>query len=201
MDFSLILNPNIAYLLLVFGALLGILAVLSPGTGLLEVGAGFLLLMGGVEIVSLQVALNWWAVALVVLGVIPFLLAVRKSGQLVYLAFAILAFMLGSAYLFRGEVWWQPGVDPILALLTSTLTGGFLWLAVRKSIEAWLTPPRQDVNALIGRTGEAKTDIHIEGSVQLAGELWSAQSEQPIPAGAMVKVVGREGLILTVTKL
>ena len=33
------LDPNVAYLILLAGVVLGLLAVVTPGTGLLEVGA------------------------------------------------------------------------------------------------------------------------------------------------------------------
>ena len=52
--------------------------------------------------------------------------------------------------------------------------------------------------ALVGQVGEAKTRIHEEGSVQVAGELWSAGSKSPIPAGRQVKVTARDGFILEV---
>jgi membrane-bound serine protease (ClpP class) len=51
---------------------------------------------------------------------------------------------------------------------------------------------------MIGAIGEAKTDIYQDGTVQVAGELWSAYSDTPIPADTPVKVVGREGFILEV---
>jgi membrane-bound ClpP family serine protease len=51
---------------------------------------------------------------------------------------------------------------------------------------------------LIGQTGEAKTRVREEGSVQVAGELWSARSDKPVPAGSRVRVVSREGFVLVV---
>ena len=54
------------------------------------------------------------------------------------------------------------------------------------------------LQALIGAIGEAKTDIHQEGSVYAGGEQWSARSDQPIPTGARVRVLEREGFTLKV---
>ena len=42
-------------------------------------------------------------------------------------------------------------------------------------------------------------DLH-EGTVQVAGELWSARSDTPIAAGNPIRVVKREGFILVVEK-
>ena len=58
--------------------------------------------------------------------------------------------------------------------------------------------PAHDLGALIGAIGETETAISDEGSVQVAGELWSARSEGPIPEGSQVRVVGREGFYLKV---
>jgi membrane-bound serine protease (ClpP class) len=191
-----LLDPNIAYLILAGGMMLAILAVLSPGTGLLELGALFALLLAGYSMSQLPI--NLWAFLLLIVGVIPFLLAVRRSGQVIYLVISILAAIIGSTFLFRSEVWWLPAVNPFLAVVVSGLSGGFLWIVARKVLEAESARPTHDLGTLIGAFGEAKTDINGDGSVQVDGELWSAISHQRIERGARVRVVGREGFILEV---
>jgi membrane-bound ClpP family serine protease len=54
---------------------------------------------------------------------------------------------------------------------------------------------------LIGQVGETRTRVHHEGTVQLQGELWSARSQKPIPAGRKVQVTGREGFVLIVEEI
>ena len=191
-----LLNPNAVYLILVFGFLLMIMALISPGTTILEVSAFFTLLLAGWGVYHLPISL--WALVILTFGVVPFLLAVRKYKHPIYLILSIASLVIGSVYLFQGEVWWQPAVNPFLAIIVSILAGGYVWIIVIKGMEAANAPPVHDLNALIGSTGEAKTDIHREGSVQVAGELWSAQSEQPIPNGSSVLVIGREGFTLLV---
>jgi membrane-bound ClpP family serine protease len=191
-----LLDPNVAYLILMVGVVLAIMALFAPGTGVLEVGALFMLFLAGWEIS--QQAINLWALLLLVLGVIPFILAVRKSHRLIYLVFALIAFVLGSAYLFRGATWWQPGVNPILAVITSLIASGYLWIATTKVLESDRLRPRHDLGRIIGDVGEARTDISTEGSVQINSELWSARSSVPIPSGTKVRVVKREGFILEV---
>ena len=63
MDF--LLDPNIAYLILLAGVLLGFLAIITPGTGMFEVGAFFCLLLAGYAVYNLS--FNWWALLLLVL--------------------------------------------------------------------------------------------------------------------------------------
>lgn len=192
---KILLDPNVAYLLLVGGVLTAVLALLNPGTGILEVAALFALVLAGWAVYRLPI--NPWALLVLLLGVFPFLLAVRRSRRLIYLALAILGLVIGSAFLFQGEDW-RPAVHPVLALVVSVLAGGFVWLVVTKSLEAIMARPDHDLNRLIGAVGEAKTDIHMEGSVQVAGELWSARSLKPIPAGTPVRVVRMNGFVLEV---
>ena len=163
---ELLLNPNVAYLLLVSGFMLAILALLSPGTGLLEVGSLFVLVLAGWGIYNSEI--NLWALGLLLLGVFPFLLAVRKSGQMWLLAISVLALVVGSAFLFRGEGW-QPAVHPVLAGMVSILSAGFIWVMARKTLEAEFSQPTHDLGLLISQTGEAKSHIHLEGTVQVAG--------------------------------
>jgi membrane-bound ClpP family serine protease len=182
------------------GILLAILALFVPGTGFVELAAVFELLFAGWEVYNLASQLNVIALIVLILGVFPFILALRKSGKMIYLLVSFLALVVGSTFLFRGEQWWQPAVDPILALVSSTVTALFLWVTARKSLEAVLSPPAH-LQMHIGATGEATTDIHGEGTVQLESELWSARSDEPIPAGATVRVVGREGFTLLVERV
>jgi membrane-bound serine protease (ClpP class) len=193
---NILLDPNLAYLLLLVGTLLGLLALVTPGTGALEVGALFCLLLAGYAITQLD--FNLWALILLIVSVVPFIYAIRKPKREIYLALSILGLVIGSAYLFLGDEWWIPGVNPILALVASLMYAAFVWLAVRKSVQAILAPPTHDLSMLVGQVGEAKTAIHAEGSVQVAGELWSARSKTPIPVGRQVKVIARDGFVLDV---
>ncbi|MFQ5615014.1 MAG: NfeD family protein, partial [Anaerolineales bacterium] len=177
------LQPDLAYLFLVGGFVLALMAILSPGTGFFEIGAIFVLLLAGWEVYNLPV--NWWALTILVVGVFPFWLAVRRSGNLLYLALSILALVVGSTFLFQGEGW-RPAVNPILALVVSTLTAGFMWLLTVKTLEAQTSVPIHDLGALIGAVGVARTDIHTEGAIFVNMEDWSAQSDEHIPAGAEV---------------
>lgn len=193
---EILVDPNVAYLLLVVGVVMAIMALFAPGTGVLEVGALFVLFLAGWDIS--QQAINLWALPVLILGVIPFAVAMRRSRNPVFLAIALVAFVIGSAYLFQGATWYQPGVNPVLAIIASILAGGYLWIAGTKVLETEKLKPRHDLSKLIGDTGEARTDVHSEGSVQIGPELWSARSEVPISAGSRVKVVKREGFILEV---
>jgi membrane-bound serine protease (ClpP class) len=164
----------------------------------LEIGALFALFIAGWEIS--QQPINLWALLILILGVVPFIIAVRKTRKLVYLIVALIAFIIGSAYLFRSPdaPWWQPGVNPILAIVTSLIASGYVWIATTKVLESDKIRPRHDLSKIIGSIGEARTDIFDEGSVQINAELWSARSSAPIPSGSKVRVVKLDGFTLEV---
>lgn len=195
MDF--LLDPNVAYLFLLGGVVLAMLSLASPGTGLFEIGAFFCIALAGYAIYNLS--FNWWALLLLGLSIVPFVYAIQKPKREPFLALAILLLIVGSVFMFpRGAN--QAIVSPLVAILGSGLVAGFLWVAVRKSMEATTARPTHDLSGLIGQVGEARTRINEEGSVFVAGELWSARSEQSIPAGSSIRVLRREGFILIVER-
>jgi membrane-bound serine protease (ClpP class) len=195
MDF--LLDPNVAYLILLGAGLLVMLSLATPGTGLFEIGAFFCILLAGYSIY--QLSFNWWALVLLALSIVPFVYALQKPKREPYLALSILLLVVGSVFIFpRTEN--QSFVNPLVAVVASALVAGFLWIAVRKSVDAAGIRPSHDLDRLIGKIGEARTKVEEEGSVQVDGELWSARSEKTIPVGSSIRVLRREGFVLIVEK-
>jgi membrane-bound serine protease (ClpP class) len=195
MTVDFLLDPNVAYLILVAATLATMMAVLSPGTGVLELLALFLWIVSGYIIFNIPI--NYWALGLLLLGVILFLISLRRLKNLIYLGLSIVAVIVGSIFLFDQEGW-QPAVNPLLAVFVSVFTAGFVWIVAQKALEAERMRPAHDLESLVGSIGETRTAITDDGSVQVAGELWSASSAEPIPEGAQIRVVGREGFRLKV---
>lgn len=195
MDF--LLNPNIAYLILLGGILLGLLALATPGTGVLEVGAVFCFLMAGYAIYTLSI--NWWAFVVLLLSIIPFVYAIRSRKKL-FLGVSILLLVTGSVFLFASEDEFL-SVHPLIAFLSSGLLAVFCWIVAVKFLETLITRPIHDLESLTGQVGEARTAIHDNGSVQVDGELWSARSEKKIEFGSSIRVIRREGFLLVVEKV
>jgi membrane-bound ClpP family serine protease len=54
------------------------------------------------------------------------------------------------------------------------------------------------ISYVVGKIGEAKTDIMGEGAVYVGGEEWTAHSRTFIPAGSTVVVRSQEGLVIEV---
>ncbi len=190
------LNPNIAYLFIVTGFMVTVFAMLTPGTGVLEIAA--LALLGVVAYQTFSMEINVWALVVLLLAVVPFIFALRQKRITLNLVLTGLAFVVGSSFLFREDAWWQPAVHPTLAIVVSLLGGGFFYVMAEKTLEARAQIPTHDLSSLIGAEGEARTDILQQGSVFIHRELWSAWSDKKIKAGTAIKVVAREGLKLKV---
>lgn len=195
-----LLNPNVAYLFLLAGVLMAMLALATPGSGFFEVGAIFCIALAGYGIYNLS--FNWWALALIFVSVVPFVYSLQKPKRELFLGLSIIILVVGSIFLFPSQTG-GPAVNLFVAFIASVLVAGFLWIAVGKSIQAAQIRPSHDLDALIGRVGEAKTRILEEGSVQVGSELWSARSATPAPirSGSSVRIIRREGFVLVVEKV
>jgi membrane-bound serine protease (ClpP class) len=191
-------TQDIAYFFLIASVWTSVLAISSPGTGLLELSACICVIITALFAVWLNI--NLWALGILAAAFLVFLLEIVRPLKGLFLLLSVILFSIGSVFLFRGSEGEFVVVSWPLAVVSSLGTGGFFWLVVRKVLQARHKPAGLDPSTVIGQIGEAQTEIHLEGSVQVASELWSARSSTRIPAGSRVRVVSRDGLILTVEK-
>ncbi|GAB1471881.1 hypothetical protein MASR2M66_27590 [Chloroflexota bacterium] len=196
MDF--LLNPNVAYVILVSGVVLTFFAMATPGTGVAEVAALFCFVLAGYAAYNLSI--HAWALVLLALSVPPFILAVRNPSKwLIYLGACVFFMVGGSVFLFATTDS-LISVNPWLALFVSALTAFVMWLVMRQFVAMTSRRPMHDLDALVGQIGVAASDVFSEGSVQVNGELWSARSQVNVPSGSSVRVIAREGFMLVVEK-
>lgn len=192
-----LIDPNLGYTLLVGGLVLAVLALFVPGTGLLELGAVFALVLAAVAMVSLPI--NGWALAVMVAAIFPLVLAVRNRRSAPPLIIAVVLLLAGSLFVFRGENG-GPAVHPVVAVVVSSGAVGLIWFLARKSVQAFGLKKSHDLDRLVGMVGTARTDLRPEGSVYVGGESWTARSDTYIPAGKAVRVIRRDGLVLNVVE-
>jgi membrane-bound serine protease (ClpP class) len=188
--------PNLFYLCLVVGLWVTAMALVSPGTGVLEALA--LLLLGGAAVGMLTWPVNGLAFIPLILGAAAFILSLvwRRKAGIGLLASAILL-SLGSIFLFE-DASGRPAVQPVLAITMSALTVLFFWVGLRRGLEAQLSAPTVAAATVIGQIGETRSPVHSGGTVYVGGELWSARSEQPIREGQRVRVRLLDGLVVEV---
>jgi membrane-bound serine protease (ClpP class) len=190
-----LIMPNVVYLLLMAGLWLAAMAIVSPGTGLLEIGAFAVLILAGLG--TLRVPLDLWALGVIGLGVVLFVGALRWRRTALWLVLSAVLLSVGSVFLLGMEAG-QTAVHPLLAAAVSILTVAFFWVAVRRGVLAQRAKPVHDPEAILGQVGDVRTALDPVGSVYVGGELWSARSETALPVGIPVRVRGREGLVLIV---
>jgi membrane-bound serine protease (ClpP class) len=192
---SAIADPNIAFILLIVGALCVYVEFSSPG--LIAPGViGAILVLLGLSALSV-LPINWLGAALILAGLSMFVLEAKFASHGVLGAGGTLALALGAVMLVDSPVpemrihW---GTALAVALPFAAITLVLLSLVVR----ARRNKVETGVEAMIGETGAAITELAPSGKVFVHGEYWDATSSQPAPAGARIRVIAVERLKLTV---
>jgi membrane-bound serine protease (ClpP class) len=196
MGLNVLLDPNIVYLLLLFGLWSAVTAAYLPGPCLAElVSAGASI---GAIVLLMSMPTNWLSVLLLVVGVGGFLVMPFLSQRFALLATGGLVLQaLGSLFLFNGLA-----VSPVLiagTIAVALLYHRFVLVALRNN-NARL-PDIDDDAMLIGAVGRVVSRIAPVGTVQAGGELWTARSPTPLEAGEEVVIIERDGLVVTVESI
>ena len=192
----LVTSPEIAFLLLLVGAFGLIFEVYNPGIGLAGILGAISLLLGFYGLSVLPT--NWAGVLLIAIGLAFFVVDLQIAGLGVWTVGGLAGLISGSILLFAGVDEslrlspWAIGAAVALTLL-------FFISVMTAALRVRLRRPITGEEALVGAVGEAKTDIAPEGTVMTKGTLWRARTmETGIAAGAQVRVMATEGLVLLV---
>lgn len=192
---NILLYPTVIALMLSLAAL-GIYAEMThPGLILPGVVGGIALLVflyaSNIMPVSMLAAL------LVVAGIIAFILEIKVVSYGLLGISGTLSIALGLWLLFPSDV---PGLQlPVASLVTvlAVLVGGLtaVTVVVRRTLRL---PPTTGREGIVGEVGRTLTALAPEGTIFVHGEIWKAQADRPVAAGAAVRVVRSEGLTLYV---
>ena len=192
---GLITNPDVAFILMLIGIYGLILEFFNPGA----------VAPGLIGVISLLVALyalafipiNYAGVALVIVG-IGLMLAEVHIGAFGALGVGgIAAFVIGALMMFPVPA---PGftLSTGLVIGAAIFSAGLILLALGALLRARQKPVVTGGEALIGAQGETVDWEGDEGRVRVNGEIWRARATAPLNAGAPVKVLKRDGLVLVV---
>jgi len=192
-----IIDPNLAFVLLVGGFVLSVLAILTPGTGVIEIGGIFALVVAGYGVISNPS--NLWAFIFIV-PFFPFILIYRKNKKNIFLILAIIFLNVGCYTLFRKE---SGGfaVSIILGIIVALVDAPILWFIVKRITEALDKAPAFNLSQIIGKIGDARTNISPEGTVYVDGEEWTARADHSINKGQSIRVTAIDGLTLSVEEV
>lgn len=188
-----LVDPNIAYLLLMLG-FYGILFELqNPGAILPGVAGAIFLILAFLALSALPV--NAAGIALIVLG-IGFLLAeIKVQSHGVLGVGGAIALAVGGLILFDDRTV-RVAVPVVIAVTAMTVLffGTLAFFALRSKRRPRANGPA----ALIGRHATVLEGLAPRGLVRLDGETWNAEATMEIRVGVEVIVTGVEGLTLRV---
>jgi membrane-bound serine protease (ClpP class) len=192
---SAIADPNIALILLVIGALAVYVEFTNPGMVAPGVAGAILLLLGLSALSVLPI--NWLGAALLAVAITLFALEAKLAAHGVLAVGAAVAMVLGAVMLIdtpapEMRIHWSTAIAVTLPF--SLITAVLLSLAVRARRNKRAT----GVEAMIGETGSAVTELAPDGKVFVHGEYWDARASTPVAAGSRVRVVRIDQLKLTV---
>jgi len=192
---SKLMDPNIAFLLLVLGGLALMAEFNHPGavvpgvTGLISI----LLALFALNLLPTRFA----ALALLLAAFALFALEAKYATHGILGIGGIICMVFGALFLVDGPIP-EMRVNLVTALAVSIPIGAiavFLTTIVLRARRARVTTGQE---GMIGEIGVARTALGPDGKVFVHGELWNASSRAAIAEGARVRVASVNGLHLVV---
>jgi membrane-bound serine protease (ClpP class) len=192
---AVITDPNIAYILMLVGIYGLFFELWNPGYLFPGVAGGICLLLA---LYAFQVLpINYAGLALIFLG-IAFMVAEAFLPTFGALGIGgVVAFVVGSIILMDTDVEGYTVAWPlivIIALVSALFFISVVWLALRVRRRKVVSGAEEMDRSL----GVALEDFEGIGRVRVHSEDWQARSLLPVRRGQQVRVVARDGLILTV---
>ena len=194
----LVTSPTVAYLLLLLGIYGIFFELVNPGVILPGV-------VGAIAIVIALYALhmlpiNYAGLGLILLGML-FMIAEGFIPSFGALGMGgVIAFILGSLFLIDTEyqgyriassiVWGMAAVNAL-----------FFFIVMRMAIKAKSRTRENGLESMIGCNGVCMSDLDLTGQVKIKGEIWQAQTNQPIAKNKPIEVIDVHGLILVVQEI
>ena len=193
-----LIDPQLAFVLLILGALGIYIEFTHPGLIAPGVAGAILVIVGLMALTMLPI--NWAGAALIVLGLACFILeAMMPTGGILALGGAVSmvfgAVMLVDTGIPELSIGWGTAIAVTLPFALITV---FL---LRLAVKSYRYKVATGSESMVGEIGVAKTDVGAEGRVFVHGEWWNANSDQPIPSGQKVRIVGVDGLNLKVEQV
>jgi membrane-bound serine protease (ClpP class) len=196
----IVTDPNIVFLLITIGVQAIIIEISSPGGWV----AGFI----GVVCLALAtyglgiLPVNWFGLLFIATSFVLFILDIKAPTHGALTAAGIGSLIVGALVLFNTPT--TPSFQHVsvpLVIGVSLASGAIFFTIMMIAVRAQRAPIRVGEESMSGRMGVARTDLNPNGSVQVGGELWSAELEEGstiIYAGTRIQVIRVDGLRLIV---
>ena len=191
-----LVDPNIAMLLLVGGALLIYLEFNSPGT-IVPGALGTLMVLLAIFALNL-LPIRFTAVLLLVAALVLLLLEAKFGAHGVLAVAGIVCLTFGMLTLVAAPVP-EMRITPWVAFAVSAGFGGITVFLVRLAVRARSRKALLGADAMVGCRAIAMEPLTPEGHVLVEGEIWRAVAPEAVAKGASVRVVSHEENLLRVT--
>jgi membrane-bound serine protease (ClpP class) len=192
---AVLMDPNIAFLLLVIGALSIFAEFQHPGAVIPGVTGTVAVLLA---LFALNLLPTRYAALVLLLGAVAlFALEAKYAAHGVLGIGGVICMVFGGLFLVDGPIpEMRVHVGTALAVsIPIGLIAIFLTTIVLRARRQRVTTGRE---GMIGEIGVARTPVSPEGKVFVHGELWNATASAAIPEGTRVRVAGVNGLHLVV---
>lgn len=204
---ELLVNPTVAYLLLLAGLVGLAIEIFSPGLFIPGTLGLVSFLLGAYGTAQLPVTAA--GIALLVVGVAFIVAEAHLATHGILGAIGVFSLAASGLLLFdTGSDAFEVSVPVVI--LVALLLGGGLALAIRKVVQAHRAQPLTGWEELIGAVGDVRVPLDPVGQVFVQGALWRATAADPDGAldgerlgrrGVRVRVESVEGLTLRVRPL
>lgn len=185
-----LVNPNVALLFLVGGALLIYLEFNVPGS-IVPGALGTVMVLVSIFALNL-LPIRFTALLLLVAAAILLLLEAKFGAHGALAVAGILCLGFGLLTLVSAPVP-ELGVNPWLAFAASAGFGGITVFLARLALRARVNKYRLGADALVGRSAVALESLSPEGHVLVEGEIWLAIAAQPQLKDALLRVTAHQG--------
>lgn len=184
------------YLLLTVGLGMLLFEVFQPGFGV--AGLAGIVTVGIAAFGLTVLPVTWWAVALVVLGLLLYAVDTAVAGFGPITLAATVAFVVGSLNFYAAEAL----ALPVWLVVSTALVAAVFFVFVMTSVlRAQAGPDGVSVEDLVGRPGIVRSVLNPEGHVYIDGALWRARwtgETRRAKVGTPVRVHGVEGAVVLV---
>jgi membrane-bound serine protease (ClpP class) len=190
-----LVDPNIALLLGVCGALLIYLEFNTPGT-IVPGALGTLMVLLAIFGLNL-LPIRFTAVLLLIAAMALLLLEAKFGGHGALAVAGIVCLAFGTLTLIAAPIP-EMGISPWVALAVSLGFGLITVFLVRLAFRARRMKSRLGVAALEGSPATAMEPLALEGHVLVEGEIWRAVAREPVSKGTTLRVIGHDNMLLRV---
>lgn len=194
-----LISPSFAVGLLVLGLCLLAFEFYAASVGVAGI-AGILSLIMSIYGLG-YLPTNWWAIAIVVIGVLAMVIDVQAGGIGFYTILGVVLVPLGTLFATSRSDNFGTSISGTLIILVMALL--FMTGAIPSLIRTRFGTPTIGREDFIGEEAIADGDVDPEGNVKLRGASWKARTNHstPIKDGEKCKVIKIEGIILEVEPL